>query len=117
MSIIGRMDSEPRRPSNGPRMDSEDSLDVPEEPVNDDEDEDGSTLTQAENAAAADAKSTHSVMSFLTAVRIARWMARAYGYVAKKRKAYLNHNPVSFFFNSTWLQLTSDFLKGVASKF
>ena len=34
-------------------------------------------------------------MNFMTAVKIARWMARAYGYVAKKRKAYLKEAKVT----------------------
>ena len=35
------------------------------------------------------------VISFVTAVSVARWVARAYGYVAMKRRAYLHPSRVS----------------------
>lgn len=77
-------------------LDDESDLDVPEEPGSDEE-ENESTITEVvareKNATEGDNLSqTSSVMSFLTAVRIARWMARAYGYVAKKKKAYLSQD-------------------------
>ena len=60
-------------------------LDVPEEPANDDEDE----RTQR----AASGRTTP--ITFFTAAGIARWMARAYGYIAKKKAAYTSQDKVA----------------------
>ena len=72
------------------RSESEESLDVPEEPKEDtteDEFETKASKLGVPNDGKARRPST--ALNFSTAVKIARWMARAYGYVAKKRKAYL----------------------------
>ena len=41
----------------------------------------------------ADSRSS-SALGFTTAVKIARWMARAYGYVSKKKHAYTSQDRV-----------------------
>ena len=62
------------------RSTSEESLEIPEEPKEDPEED----YEKKDST-----KRIPSAFNFGTAVRIARWMARAYGYVAKKRQAYL----------------------------
>ena len=64
------------------RSTSEESLEIPEEPKEDPEED----YEKKDNDST---KRIPSAFNFGTAVRIARWMARAYGYVAKKRQAYL----------------------------
>ena len=67
-------------------------LNVPEEPTEEEEQKE----LQKDEKESKQCLSGSSVLNFITAVRIARWMARAYGYVAKKRKAYLRKTVVSF---------------------
>ena len=71
------------------RTSSEESLEIPEEPK-----EDLVEDYEKENSKKEKEPRVLSALNFSTAVKIARWMARAYGYVAKKRQAYL----VSFLF-------------------
>ena len=75
--------------------DDETDLDVPEEPY---EDEDDSTVIDVKSMARSqngDSSSTSSsTLGFMTAVRIARWMARAYGYLAKKKRVYVSQDKV-----------------------
>ena len=62
-------------------LERQDSLEVPE--LQDDpkdegnEDEDEST------------RKSKAILNFMTAVKVARWVARAYGYVTMKKAAYL----------------------------
>ena len=72
------------------RTASEESLEIPEEPKEDLVDEFGKENSKKENEDEDEAtRRGSSGINFSTAVKIARWMARAYGYVAKKRQAYL----------------------------
>ena len=72
------------------RSESEESLDVPEEPKEDTtEDEFDTKASKLGVPSDGKARRPSTALNFSTAVKIARWMARAYGYVAKKRKAYL----------------------------
>ena len=66
------------------RTSSEESLEIPEEPK-----EDLVEDYEKENSKKEKEPRVLSALNFSTAVKIARWMARAYGYVAKKRQAYL----------------------------
>ena len=68
-------------------------LNVPEEPTEEEEQKELKDEKESNQCL-----SGSSVLNFITAVRIARWMARAYGYVARKRKAYLSKTVVSLFY-------------------
>ena len=70
------------------RTASEESLEIPEEPKEDLVDEFGKENSKKENEDETTRRGSSGI-NFSTAVKIARWMARAYGYVAKKRQAYL----------------------------
>ena len=72
------------------RSESEESLDVPEEPKEDTtEDEFDTKASKLGVPTDGKARRPSTALNFSTAVKIARWMARAYGYMAKKRKTYL----------------------------
>merc|ERR1711894_544661 len=71
------------------RTASEESLEIPEEPKEDLVDEFGKENSKKENEDKTTRRGSSGI-NFSTAVKIARWMARAYGYVAKKRQAYLD---------------------------
>lgn len=67
-------------------------LEIPEEPTEEEElkdlkEEEANQKKTIQHQDTQDSQS--SVIGFMTAVKIARWMARAYGYTAKKRKTFL----------------------------
>lgn len=76
-------------------MDKElEDLEIPEEPTEEEElndlkveEEFKNQKLQIQHQDTQDSQS--SVIGFMTAVKIARWMARAYGYTAKKRNTFL----------------------------
>ena len=61
-----------------------DPLEVPEEPAE-----------AIEDARKSGSTRSGTPLSFFTAAKIATWMARAYGYVAKKKAAYNSQDKVS----------------------
>lgn len=90
------------------KEEEESDLEVPEEPDYDYED-DSAIVDIAEIrtkvkfhrpdnkprlASETDSRSS-SALGFTTAVKIARWMARAYGYVSKKKHVYISQDKVT----------------------
>ena len=78
---------------------SPESLDVPEEPENDDETsfryDVGSSLDRTISEV-----STKSITfsSVITAINVAKWMARAYGYSSRKKSLYVSQEKVCSIF-------------------
>ena len=71
-------------------LNEKDDLDVPEEPDSDSEQE---TVNDKGQKIYSGGRTTP--LTFFTTVGIARWMARAYGYVAKKKAEYQSQDKVS----------------------
>lgn len=69
-------------------LNEKDDLDVPEEPDSDSEPE-----TEKDQKVYSGGRTTP--LTFFTTVGIARWMARAYGYVAKKKAEYQSQDKVT----------------------
>ncbi len=80
-------------------------LDVPEEPTKDDDYDDDI----AEQSKDRDGEAKRSALSFFTAASIARWMAKAYGYAARKKAMYDSQDRVS----DTTLLRTVDHLSSI----